>query len=156
MTTGVLMTKLLEDYNPNVESLADHCAKKDRLVVALEMMGETVDLSLIQKLAAKNEYIAMLHPMAEAERVPFLKALFGSVLIETEIDEEVRTAKMAGLMDLLRERGQKVSTNMEKLFSSFTGTPAKLTPEKLEAQQRLLGSGRCSAHGWESLLACAV
>ena len=124
-----LRQRLHTNIDLTKETADEFVARISRLAIALDNLGDPVAAAELAEITSRGEYTAMLQALAGDSQVTMLKDLFNVALTNDSISESDRAGKCRALIVLLRARGQHVSTDAERMFSTATNSPF-LTPER--------------------------
>ena len=132
VTPGALEDRLFRLYDPAKETLEVYNGRVDRMVDAMETLGQDTDGDAVVLLKVKAEILLELwkrngnKPYLPSVGVRLLKEMFFSATVDTELSKEESEQKCLAISELVRSLGGKESSDPEKLFSapSATGVPS--------------------------------
>ena len=136
VTPGALKDRLFRLYDPAKESLEVYNGRVDRMVDAMETLGQDTDGDAVVLLKAKAEILAHLwdlsgkQPYRPQQGIQFLKEMFIAVSTDNSLRPDESELKTLAIAELVRALGGRESSDPEKLFSSPSadGVPSPSTP----------------------------
>ena len=133
----VLRQRLMVAIDPSEETVAQFTKRLIRIAQALDAKGDPVAEEDLAEILSRAEYVTRIRELASDAQVTCLKDLLASVLTNDGMHEGERTGRHNALAELLRARGQRPSTNPERLFSTASNSPQQ-SPDRPTLEARIL------------------
>ena len=146
VTTEALEQAMARPYDVNRESAKKFARRLYRLADVLQEMGAEVNMPGVELKVARAIFTEKIKGQTPDDQLESLKEFFRELLLEDppEEQEDEHEARLEVLLNMIQERGGKLSKTMGKVFSSNEGTPEKSGPSKM-LERTPAGKGRGGA-----------
>ena len=130
-----LKARLETPFVPQLEDFESYSSRVQRIGEALSQLNSPIPEGEMEKMLFRAEVTGELEGASDPLR--HLKVRFGEELADGS-DSIVSQRRLSVLIQMIQEKGGKLSTRADKLFSSEEGSPEKVMPESTSPVARTL------------------